>query len=97
MKMVKEMKEYGYNIKTIQPMVGCKAFEDNSGAAMIPRMPRATSRTKHLAIRFHHFKNHVEKDVGIENISTDGQRGDMETKSLAYGKLKVYREFVQGW
>jgi hypothetical protein len=82
MKIVREMKEYGFNIQVMRPTVKCKAFEDNSGALAIARMPRARPRTKHLAIRYHHFKNHVGKDVDIEKISTDDQHGDMETKSL---------------
>jgi type VI protein secretion system component VasA len=97
MRIVKEMKDEGYNIKALRPTIRCKAFEDNSGAIAIARMPRARPRTKHMAIRFHHFKNHVGKDVDIEAVSTDDQHADMETKSLSLEKMRPHREYVQGW
>jgi hypothetical protein len=97
MKVVKEMKEYGFNMRAIHPTIRCKAFEDNSGAMAIARMPRARPRTKHMAIRFHHFKNHVGKDVDIEKVSTDEQHGDMQTKSLPCDKMVYHQKFVQGW
>ena len=91
------MKAYGFNMKTVRPVVKCRAFEDNSGALAIATVPRARPRTKHLAIRLHHFKEHVGRDVDIEKVSTDEQHGDMETKSLPSEKLSYHRFFVQGW
>jgi hypothetical protein len=35
MKVVKEMKEYGFNMRAIRPTIRCKAFKDNSGAVAL--------------------------------------------------------------
>ena len=79
----------------LKPTVHCNihnlSFSDEVGNL------RARPRTKHLAIRLHHFKEHVGRDVAIEKVSTDEQHGDIETKSLPSKKLSYHRFFVQGW
>ena len=40
--------------------VHCKAFEDNSGAVELARMPKMQSRTKHINHVYHHFWTRVK-------------------------------------
>ena len=62
----------------------CQAFEDNSGALEMARSPKMRPRTKHLKIKYHHFREAVEAgDVSIHPVSTEDQLADIFTKPLA--------------
>jgi len=45
-------------------------FEDNAGAVEITNVHKVRPRTKHLNIKYHHFREKVKKDVP-ENILND--------------------------
>jgi Reverse transcriptase (RNA-dependent DNA polymerase) len=46
-----------------------KVFEDNNGALQLARAPRMTPRTKHYGIKYHFFRNHVEKgDIKLYKV-----------------------------
>ena len=36
-----------------------KVFEDNNGALILASTPRMTPRSKHIAVKYHFFKEHV--------------------------------------
>jgi hypothetical protein len=59
MELVKYLSKAGFNLGTTKPQVHCKAFEDNSGALEMARTPKMRPRTKHLNIKFHHFREAV--------------------------------------
>ena len=42
--------------KEITPNVHCKLFEDNNGALELAKAPRYRPRTKHIAVKYHHFR-----------------------------------------
>jgi hypothetical protein len=43
------------------PRVHCKVFEDNAGAIEIANVPKMRPRTKHLNIKYHHFREEVRE------------------------------------
>ena len=46
---LKEMKQNGFYSNKIQPVVHCKeAFEDNTGALGLAKVPKMRPRTKHI-------------------------------------------------
>ena len=47
---------FQFGITEITPNVKCTIFEDNVGAETLAKSPKMTPRTKHLAIKYHHFK-----------------------------------------
>jgi hypothetical protein len=57
--LINEFKEYGFKVYSEVPRVHCKAFEDNSGALELARRPKLRPRTKHINIKYHHFREHV--------------------------------------
>ena len=58
-------------------------FCDNTSAICLTRNPILHSRTKHIEIRHHFLRDHVQKgDVRLEFISTDLQLADIFTKPL---------------
>ena len=63
------------------PMVKCTVFEDNNGALELATTPRYHPRTKHIAIKYHHFREHVKNGIiKIVSIDTKEQIADQFTK-----------------
>jgi hypothetical protein len=59
MNLLEEMKEQDFQVICAKPHVYCKAFEDNSGALELARLPKLRPRTKHINVCYHHFCKHV--------------------------------------
>ena len=74
-------------------------FEDNNGALSLAQSPKITPRTKHIAVKYHHFRTSVGVDKGIliEKIDTDVQKADIFTKGLATDKHQALRKLLMGW
>ena len=85
-------------IKRIPPRVKCKVFEDNTGCISVAKAPIMTPRTKHFALKYHHFRSFVQKGViEIYPIGTTKQTADTFTKPLS-GDLFVYLQIkLMGW
>lgn len=75
----------------------CTLFEDNNGALELAMKPRYRPRTKHIAIKYHHFREHVTKGlVTIKPIDTTEQISDQFTKGLQEGTFKYLRYKLVG-
>ena len=61
MGLLKEMEEHKFKVICTKPYVYCKAFEDNSGALELARLPKLWPRTKHINVCYHHIREHVRK------------------------------------
>jgi hypothetical protein len=84
MNLIHEFKEHGFPVTSSQPKVYCKAFEDNSGALELARLPKIRPRTKHINIKYHHFREYVRLGlIEMLPISTTEQIADIFTKPLA--------------
>ena len=98
MNLLTELKNRGIPIPFSKPKVRCKVFEDNAGAIVIAKEPKMRPRTKHLAVRLHHFRDHIKReDITVEHISTKEEIADMFTKPLLRDQFKKLREKLLGW
>ena len=71
MEIMDELKDRGYDLISTQPIVYCKAFEDNSGALEIAN------------VIYLHFREYVRLGmIEIYPISNHDQVADMFTKPL---------------
>ncbi len=61
MELVKELKAVGFKMCSTKPTVCCRVFEDNSGALEIAKFPKMRPRTKHINIKYHHFRDYVDR------------------------------------
>ena len=86
-----------FGIHEITPNVRCTIFEDNVGAETLAKSPKMTPRTKHLAIKYHHFKSKVNKTLFIQRVSTHDQLADIFTKAVPKPILIKLRKEIQGW
>jgi hypothetical protein len=98
MDLLEEAREKGIPIETGPPVVRCKAFEDNSGALELARLPKMRPRTKHINVKYHHFREAVALGrVTILHVPTEKQLGDMLTKNLPREQFKKLRGVIMGW
>nr|ABA98303.2 retrotransposon protein, putative, unclassified [Oryza sativa Japonica Group] len=75
--LLSTLKDYGLTFEKV-PL-----FCDNTSAINIAKNPVQHSRTKHIDIRFHFLRDHVEKgDVELQFLDTKLQIADIFTKPL---------------
>jgi hypothetical protein len=73
-------------------------FEDNKGCVDLIAAPTMRPRTRHIAIKYHHFREHVRSGhIKIKWISTDDQLADIFTKPLPLQKFTTLRTKLLGW
>ena len=65
----------------IEAITSCKVFEDNNGATQIAKCPTLRPYTKHIAIKFHHFRSNFLMGLILSMPSTP--------KSIYLSKLFV--------
>ena len=80
------------------PHITCSVFEDNAGAVELANNPKLRPRTKHIAIPYHHFRQHVrDGTIKVKPISTKLQIADIFTKPLPKEAFQFLRSQLQGW
>ena len=81
-----------------KPKSHCKVFEDNISCIKVAESPKFTPRTKHIAIKYHHFRKHVsDGTVTIHHIDTKEQIADIFTKPLDESLFNRLRCMLMGW
>ena len=76
----------------------CTLFEDNKGAEELAKVPKYRPRTKHIAIKYHHFREWVKnKTITITRVSTEDQEGEIFTKPLPKDRFEFLRKKFMGW
>jgi hypothetical protein len=88
------------NLKCATPTIlHSTVFEDNNGALALATSPKVTPRTKHIAVKYHHFLSKIGPDKGIilQCIDTTEQKADILTKGLGAQQFAYIRALVMGW
>jgi Reverse transcriptase (RNA-dependent DNA polymerase) len=97
-RLIEEMTKVGFDLPANKGKVLCTAFEDNSGAYEMARSPKMRPRTKHLNIKYHHFREEVTNgNILINQIETENQLADIFTKPLGYVLFRKFRKAIMGW
>jgi hypothetical protein len=98
MDLLEEAKKMGVPIQLGAPVVHCKTFEDNSGALQLARLPKMRPRTRHINVKYHHFREHVAQGkVTIQHVASKDQLGDALTKNLPRELFISLRKRYMGW
>lgn len=75
-----------------------KVYEDNNGALTLANVPRMTLCSNHIAVKYHFFREHVEKDeIRVLPIASAKQRADLFTKGLVKEIFLRLRKLLCGW
>ena len=97
MQLLEELKKV-FPLHNPTPKVHCKVWEDNNGALSLAQNQKFSPRTKHIAIKYHHFREHVAKGtISIHAIDTKEQTADIFTKPLDENLFKYLRSKLCGW
>ncbi|KAK6163564.1 hypothetical protein DH2020_000428 [Rehmannia glutinosa] len=81
--MRQQLRDYDADEKEIPIMC------DNTSAIATTQNPVLHSRTKHIDVRYHFIRDHVEKkDITLEYISTEKQLADIFTKPLCESRFE---------
>ena len=87
-----------------QPKFIIKVREDNQSCIAIAENPKFTPRTKHIAIKYHHFRKHVitqanlDGFISLEYCSTHDQIADIFTKPIRDDIFfKLRKGLNMGW
>ena len=79
------------------PTLHCTVFEDNRGCIDLVNFPKLRPRTKHIALKYHHFREHVKyKTITVKYIETDDQLADIFTKALPAPQFWRLRSGIVG-
>jgi hypothetical protein len=98
MRLVAEIKQRLNIPMHLIPTVHCKLFEDNSGAIELATVPKMRPRTRHINVKYHHFRQYIyEKLITIAYVTTDEQRADLLTKHLPEESFLRFRKAITGW
>jgi hypothetical protein len=82
----------------LKPTVKCTVFEDNNVALELATAPKMRPRTKHIAIKYHHFWSAVNSGaVQIKRVDTKNLIADIFTKALLHIEFKQLRVMLLGW
>ena len=73
-------------------------FEDNNGALILATAPKMTPRSKHIAVPYHFFREHVKNGtIQIFKVASDQNKADLFTKGLDKIKFQSLRTLLMGW
>ena len=79
------------------PAVHCTVFEDNKGCIDLVNVPKIRPRTKHIALKYHHFWSFIrDKTISIRYVKTKMQIADIFTKALNEEQFAVLRAMLVG-
>ena len=80
-------------VNTCKPKFFCEVFEDNASAIAVATSPKFTPRTKHIALKYHHFRQYVTNNsIRIHHIDTHEQIADIFTKPLEEKVFQYLRQ-----
>ena len=86
-----------------QPKFVIKVCEDNQSCIAMANNPKFSPRTKHIAIKYHHFRKHVITQsnpngfISIDYSSTDDQIADIFTKPVRDDIFFRLRNLLLNW
>ena len=73
----------------------CVVYEDNSAALKIANNATAIKRTKHIDVRHHFLREHVNQGtIKILPVSTKEQLADVMTKVLGKVTFLRFRDYI---
>jgi hypothetical protein len=78
--------------------IRCRIFEDIIGAVEMANVPKMRPRTKHLNVKYHFFRQFVQKGMLIvEHIAGERQMADILTKALEVVTFLKHCKKMMGW
>ena len=97
MKMMEEIHDV-FPLHVNKPNFVCTVHEDNQSCIRMATGNKFSPRTKHIALKYHHFKSHVKSGrVHVKYCPTTEQLADILTKPLPNEAFFTLRYMLCGW
>ena len=80
-----------------KPNFHCKVWEDNQSCIAMATSQKFSPRTKHIALKYHHFRSLVNDRIRISYIHTESQQADIFTKPVKAELFFRLRYMLMGW
>ena len=97
MNLMKEISAF-LPVQSSAPEIKCTTWEDNHSCIKVAESPKFTPRTKHIALKYHHFRQFVSnKTIIIKPIDTKEQLADILTKPINEKQFAYLRKKIIGW
>jgi len=98
MRMMEELKDSFPQLYVDKPGFFCKVWEDNQACLAMATTSKFSPRTKHIALKYHHFRSFVErKRIRINYVDTLRQQADIFTKPVRDELFPKLRFMLMGW
>mmetsp|Transcript_7788 Transcript_7788/g.16658 ORF Transcript_7788/g.16658 Transcript_7788/m.16658 type:complete len:228 (+) Transcript_7788:167-850(+) len=95
--MMKEIHDV-FPLQETKPNFFCRVWEDNRSCINVAENPKFTPRTKHIALKYHHFRRFVtNRTIKINPIDTREQIADIFTKPLDEKQFVYLQKKLCGW
>ena len=97
--LLQELQANAFPIPFTKAQIDCRTFEDNAACIEVATSEsKIRPRTKHLAMRLFHFRDHIERGlVSIKHIPSRDQLADIFTKPLPRHQFRHLRDQIMGW
>ena len=97
LQMFQELKGV-FGIDSLVPVVKCRVFEDNESAIAMSKNKKFTPRTKHIALKYHHFRKFVrDGTINILSVDTREQLAFILTKPVELNQYIYLHKKLTGW
>ena len=87
----------GIDCKNLKFVSSSTIYEDNNGAIVVATSPRMTPSSKHIAVKYHWFRQHVGKEFVIWKIESENQKAYIFTKGLQCQIFARIRKLLCVW
>ena len=85
-------------IITEKEKMHCTVFENNNSCIELVKFPRMRPRTKHIGIKYHHFRSKLKENmIVVHRVDTRMQHGNLLTEALAGPQFIHLRKLIMGW
>ena len=97
--LLQELRANAFPIPFTKAQIHCRTFEGNAACIEVATSKaKIRPRTKHLAVRLIHFRDHIEKGlISIEHVPSRDQLADMFTKPLPRHQFCHLRDKIMSW
>ena len=85
-----------FTVNKTKPVIYFNVYEDNESCIAMANNRKFSPRSKNIAIKYHHFRSHVNKTVFINSIGTNEQIADALTKPLEQKQFEYLRKKMCG-
>ena len=95
---LEQLKKMGLDPPNVKTVAKCQVFEDNAGAIEIAKNEKIRPRTKHLNVRWHWFRSHVQDGtLEINAIRSEDNPADILTHPVSMERLAKHVETLMKW